>query len=94
VNFLARDSSGWSIRTFERGVEAETLACGTGAAAAALLLSAWGLAGQAVQFQTRSGSILEVGLPADRPDDRFESRFRLRGAARIVFRGRLGELPI
>src|SRR5687768_7078190 len=30
VNFVSRRDSGWAIRTFERGVEEETLACGTG----------------------------------------------------------------
>ena len=39
VNFIARQPSQddlWLIRTFERGVEAETLACGTGTVAAAV----------------------------------------------------------
>ncbi len=43
VNFVSpgRDGS-WRMRTFERGVEAETLACGTGSVATALLLAEWG----------------------------------------------------
>ena len=39
VNFVARRRDGsFAYRTFERGVEAETLACGTGAVATAILL--------------------------------------------------------
>jgi diaminopimelate epimerase len=42
VNFVARlDGRHWAIRTFERGVEGETLACGTGAVASAILISSW-----------------------------------------------------
>lgn len=43
VNFVSRSDDGtWAMRTFERGVEAETLACGTGSVATALLLTSWG----------------------------------------------------
>lgn len=43
VNFVSPWPDGsWRMRTFERGVEAETLACGTGSVATALMLTAWG----------------------------------------------------
>src|SRR3954454_783380 len=46
VNFVSRRSAegrnGWKVRTYERGVEAETLACGSGAVATTLMLMAWG----------------------------------------------------
>ena len=42
VNYVSRrPDDRWRIRTFERGVEAETLACGTGSVATALLLEEW-----------------------------------------------------
>jgi diaminopimelate epimerase len=87
ANFVSRRSDAWAMRTFERGVEAETLACGTGAVASAILLSAWGLAGQEVRLLTRSKRVLTVRLSRDggswRPS--------LSGEGRIVFRGCLGE---
>jgi diaminopimelate epimerase len=39
VNFVSVRDGRWSIRTFERGVEGETLACGSGAIASAVLLA-------------------------------------------------------
>ncbi len=42
VNWVQRLPDGrWRYRTYERGVEGETLACGTGAVAVAALLAAW-----------------------------------------------------
>lgn len=90
VNFVARRADGgWSIRTFERGVEGETLACGTGAVASGILLAAWGLDhSPTVELQTRSG--LWLGVTPRRSDDHW--RPSLAGEGRIVFQGTLGEL--
>ena len=52
------------IRTYERGVEGETLACGTGAAAAAVVLSQLGRAEGPVAFRTRSGDLLRITVEA------------------------------
>jgi diaminopimelate epimerase len=90
VNFVARHAHAWRIRTYERGVEAETLACGTGAVASAVLLAAWGEAQSEVELETRSERMLRIR-------HRTESGQRhasLSGEARIVFVGELGELSI
>lgn len=50
------------IRTYERGVEAETLACGTGAAAAAVVLARLGLVEPPVRLATRGGEVLGVSF--------------------------------
>jgi diaminopimelate epimerase len=73
------------MRTYERGVEGETLACGTGAVAAACALVEWGLAEPPVTLHTRSGRELVVRArkaPGGAYDDVW-----LRGEARLVLRG-------
>ncbi|MFN2635850.1 MAG: diaminopimelate epimerase [Gemmatimonadaceae bacterium] len=89
VNFVSRRGDGrLAYRTFERGVEAETLACGTGAVATAIVLSAWGETGPETTLWTRSGLPLVVTLQRDH-DSWLPS---LRGEGRIVFEGRIRQL--
>jgi diaminopimelate epimerase len=89
VNFVSPDASGgWRIRTFERGVEGETLACGTGSVASAILLAQAGEAEGRVALTTRSGRILKVRLT--RTNDGWIPS--LSGEARLVFTGQMGEL--
>lgn len=91
VNFVRPVSDGlFAYRTYERGVEAETLACGTGAVATAVLLTAWGLSKGPVRIRTRSGR--ELGVRLSGPRDRQVPS--LTGEARIVFRGSFGELDL
>ncbi len=89
VNFVSKlDDSLWRMRTYERGVEAETLACGTGTAATGVLLGAWGLNGPEARVKSSSGRI----LTATTRHSGAELRPSLRGEARVVFSGELAEL--
>lgn len=89
VNFVSQgDGGSWRIRTFERGVEGETLACGTGSVATAIHLAESGEAGEVVSLTTKSDAVLRVRLTRSvkgwHPS--------LSGEARIVFEGRFGEV--
>ncbi|MEO9034582.1 MAG: diaminopimelate epimerase [Gemmatimonadaceae bacterium] len=90
ANFVSPKSDGrWRIRTYERGVEAETLACGSGSVATAILLTEWGeiSGGGAVELETASGLTLRVRL--ERSGDAWLPS--LSGEARVVFQGTLLE---
>ena len=87
VNFISAGASPseWRMRTYERGVEAETLACGTGAVAAVCALSEWGLAEPPVTILTRSGRRLEIRA-RKAPEATYDDIW-LVGEARLVLRG-------
>lgn len=74
------------VRTYERGVEAETLACGTGMVASALVMARMGRIRLPAKLIPASGDTLEVGA-----EFRGEtaSNVTLTGPAEHVFRGEL-----
>lgn len=85
ANFVKEIEPGkLAIRTYERGVEAETLACGTGVTAAGLIYAALSNAPSPVQLQVRGGDWLEVGFRASGND--FEN-VTLKGPADFTFEG-------
>ncbi len=75
-----------SIRTYERGVEDETLACGTGSVAAALVGACLGKLSSPVAVQTRGGEILNVFF---KPEAGACSEVYLEGDALVVYQGEL-----
>ena len=92
VNFVSQPRVGgrWLVRTFERGVEGETLACGTGIVASASLVAEWGLGASPLSFLTRSGSVLTVRLASGPAGT--GPRPSLSGEGRLVFRGTLEDV--
>ena len=75
-----------SIRTYERGVEAETLACGTGCIAAALLAAAQNFTASPVNVLTRGGETLVIYFEKISQEDRINfSNVYLEGDAKVVY---------
>ena len=85
VNFLeTRGANRIAIRTYERGVEGETLACGTGVVASALIFAAVDNASSPVQVLVKGGDELAVGFT--RAGKSF-ANVTLSGPADFVFEG-------
>ena len=80
ANFVTvKDSGNLVLRTYERGVEDETYACGTGACASAVIAHSLGLTGPDVNVTTTGGEVLGVSLEG--------GQVSLRGAAEVCFSG-------
>ncbi len=88
INFVEPMGEGYFVRTFERGVEDETYACGTGVTAVALAMA---------QHNGQSGHIVtpikvlggDLRIRFDYDGLRFTNIF-LEGPAKIVFEGKVG----
>lgn len=80
-----------AIRTYERGVEDETLACGTGSIAAAAITTALGLTSPPVSVRTRGGEVLRVFF--EYGGGEFKNVF-LEGPALVVYEGKLWDETI
>jgi len=92
VNFVSTspDSSGaYRIRTYERGVEDETCACGTGALASALCLFSQFGAKSPVLLATRQNDILKVEKIESGASFGAVCALALEGPAAEVFAGEL-----
>jgi len=95
ANFVQRISNDTlMVRTYERGVESETLACGTGAVASALVVAFLEQAKPPVTVITSGGEELTIhfsfkGEGIDRQLDLAEGIF-LQGPAHIIYEGQLG----
>jgi diaminopimelate epimerase len=84
-----RDRSTIRMRTYERGVEDETLACGTGAIASAIVATSLGLVAPPVAVIVSSGRTLRVDFTGD-PASGPVAEVTLGGEARIVSHGVVG----
>jgi diaminopimelate epimerase len=76
------------VRTYERGVEDETLACGTGMVAAVLTAAQRGLVESPTDVLVQSGETLRIYFT--KKDDRFGEIY-LEGKVKIVYQGFLFE---
>jgi diaminopimelate epimerase len=87
VNFAQIvDRNTMILRTYERGVEAETYACGTGAAATQLLANTLGLTDDFANLTTSGNEVLTIFLE--------EGNVFLQGAAELTFKGELYLKPL
>jgi len=86
INFISQDEAGrWRMRTYERGIEGETLACGTGTVGAGCAIQEWGLGGLPLDIQSRSGRMIGVRATRDH-SGRYDDVWLI-GEGRMVFRG-------
>lgn len=78
-----------AIRTYERGVEDETLACGTGVVASALIHHLRTQAPSPISVKVRGGDTLEVGFQQHQEKGSLPAGVTLAGPAEFVFDGRV-----
>jgi len=88
VNFVSLAGDSLRVRTYERGVEAETLACATGSVACTAVLAKQGKSTVPQRILTTSGRTLEVSGHLD--SHLHLQSPRLRGEAKLLFRAVLG----
>ncbi|CAM2772745.1 diaminopimelate epimerase [Flavobacterium frigoris] len=85
INFVKKiDATTFSLRTYERGVEDETLACGTGATATAIAMNATGTTdATSINLNVEGGKLV---VSFDKKDNNYTNVF-LKGPAEFVFEG-------
>lgn len=89
VNFICQQKPGQlAIRTYERGVEDETLACGTGSIASALVAACKTNWTSPISLVTRSGESLTIYF---RENNHVFTDVYLEGDARMIYTAELGE---
>ena len=90
VDFVEKKNEHFlKVRTYERGIEGETLACGTGAVASALLLANKKEVESPVEVETRGGEILKVYF--EQSNGSIQDVY-LEGSTRVAFVGTLVDL--
>lgn len=92
VDFVQRkDAHTIAVRTYERGVEGETLACGTGVTASAIIAGLRGMVKPPVHCVTRGGYTLQVSYTLNEGGDLLSpvSHVTLEGPAEVTFKGEI-----
>lgn len=84
------DSGNLNVRTYEKGVEAETLSCGTGSVAAAIVSNQCGYVTPPISVMTRGGERLIVDFASD--GSQIED-VTLEGSAHMVYHGEITDTP-
>ena len=87
---VVESASRLAVRTWERGVEAETLACGSGIVASVTTAAVAGRVESPVTVRTRSGIEVEVTFERTGETQRPLRNVVLTGDARVVFKGEIG----
>lgn len=83
VNFVeVLDKDNVRVRTYERGVEGETFACGTGAVASGVILTEKSLVRSPVNIHTKGGEILKIYI---------NDEVYLEGDAKFIYKAQLHE---
>ncbi|MCX7875979.1 MAG: diaminopimelate epimerase [Melioribacteraceae bacterium] len=86
VNFLKLENDICYIRTYERGVENETLSCGTGTVASAIILNKIKNNKPPLKFLAKSGDILIVDFAVENNEYK---KVSLTGPAKVIFKGEI-----
>jgi diaminopimelate epimerase len=86
VKIIDKDSSRIAVRTYERGVEDETLACGTGAVASAIIAAESEDLKAPVTVETKSKESLKIYF--DIVEGNFKNVY-LEGKAQLVYEGEI-----
>lgn len=88
VNFVQKQDGALKVRTYERGVEDETLACGTGAVASALTAAMLGQMASPVDIITSGGDRLTILFDLKEDGTSADNVF-LKGPAHVIYKGEL-----
>lgn len=87
VNFIEERDGALFIRTYERGVENETLACGTGVTAAAVAMAYWGDESSSINIKAVGG---DLSVSLEKSKGSFQNIWKT-GPATFVFKGQIEE---
>jgi len=92
VNFVkVKDEHNLEVRTYERGVEDETLSCGTGVTASTVISAVKNFVSSPVNCMTKSGEILTISFTKNEPEDMLSpvSNLYLEGKVYHIFDGEI-----